>query len=115
MDEHDHESGWAATRAGKPESADPADQDHWRARRLRKNIDDRRRQHAEEELVLVGGKNGAKKHARDATSLRALQVKGGTGIPVCGVCAQLFWLLVHVSRVLHCQRHVCCLCHPGFW
>lgn len=62
------------TKAGEPESADPADQDHWRARRLRKNIDDRRRQRAKGELVLVGGKNADKKHARDATSLRALQV-----------------------------------------
>lgn len=65
-------------KVGEPESADPADQDHWRARRLRKNIEKRRRQRAKGELLPVdGGENGGanKKHARDATSLRALQVK----------------------------------------
>lgn len=74
MDEHDHDPRWTTTTVGAPESADAADQNHWRARRLRKTIDNRRRQRAKGELLLLGGKNDTKKHTRDATSLRALQV-----------------------------------------
>lgn len=52
---------------------EPEYSEHWRARRLRKTIDGRRRQREKGELQLVNRKNGPK--TRDTASLRALQVR----------------------------------------
>lgn len=51
------------------------DDDHWRAQRLRKQIEDRRRR-AKEDSSL-GVKRGEKKRTRDAATVRALQVRFG--------------------------------------
>ena len=56
--------------AGEPQGNH--DDDHWRARRLRKRVDDRRQR--EREVLLEVQNDEEKKQARDAASLRALQV-----------------------------------------
>lgn len=82
---------------GEPES-----REHWRARRLRKAIDNRRRQREKGELQVVGGKNGAK--TRDAMSLRALQVRM--------YCRHIFRVCVAVSAkaVYQVLYNLVCVC-----
>lgn len=59
------------TTAGDQPQYQQDDEGHWRARRLRKRVDARRRREKEESLV---GRDEEKKQTRDAASLRALQV-----------------------------------------
>jgi len=57
---------------GEGEPQGPHEEAHWRARRLRKRIEKRRRREKGESLVVRH--DDERRQARDAASLRALQV-----------------------------------------